>query len=116
LDLINLNELNKYRLPDTPYENGSRGGAFMIPYPLAGVELRCVATNGGDWDHVSVSLANRTPTWAEMAYAKRFFFHDHEVVMELHVPDKDHINTHPHCLHLWRPHHATIPLPPRKYV
>jgi hypothetical protein len=33
-------------------------------------------------------------------------------VMQLHPARVDYINFHPHCLHLWRPVDATIPLPP----
>jgi hypothetical protein len=116
LGLINLNDLNKWRIPDTPYEADGKGGAFMIPYPLGGIELRCIATNGGGWDHVSVSLAQRTPTWAEMSYIKHTFFLPTETAMQLHVPENEHINVHPYCLHLWRPHKNNIPKPPKVYV
>jgi hypothetical protein len=114
----NLFELNAFRIPDTPYEAGAIGGAFLIPYPLAGEKLRCIATAGEGWDHVSVSphVSKRTPSWAEMSYAKATFFHEKEVVMQLHVPEEDHINVHPYCLHLWRPHDAKIPLPPKVMV
>jgi hypothetical protein len=37
-------------------------------------------------------------------------------VMQLHVATADHINCHPYCLHLWRPHAAAIPLPPKEFV
>lgn len=114
--MINLKELDKYRIPDTPYEGGSYGGVFLIPYPLGGIDLRCIASNGDGWDHVSVSLHNRIPTWHEMQYVKRTFFYPKETVMQLHVPDDDHINVHPHCLHLWRPHNGKIPLPPKVFV
>lgn len=32
------------------------------------------------------------------------------------VPKRDHINCHPHCLHLWRPLKGRIPLPPSEMV
>jgi hypothetical protein len=32
--------------------------------------------------------------------------------MQLHVAVKEHINCHPYCLHIWRPHDQVIPLPP----
>jgi hypothetical protein len=28
------------------------------------------------------------------------------------VPIVEHINCHPYCLHLWRPHNVEIPRPP----
>jgi hypothetical protein len=43
---------------------------------------------------------------------KRLFFREDETAMQLHVPATDHINCHPHCLHLWRPTEVEIPRPP----
>lgn len=78
-----------------------RYGAFAIPN--GGLRLRVIVSAGGGWDHVSVSLPTRCPTWEEMSYVKKLFFHPDETVMQLHVPEQQHINCHPHCLHLWRP-------------
>jgi hypothetical protein len=113
-----LRALDAFRIPDTPYDHGDVGGAFLIPYPLAGEKLRCIATAGEGWDHVSVSLhvAKRTPTWAEMEYAKRTFFHRDEVAVQLHVAENDHLSIHPYVLHLWRPQNVKIPLPPKAMV
>jgi hypothetical protein len=88
------------------------GGTFVIRYIPSGKDLRIIASNGDGWDHVSISLVNRTPTWAEMDFVKRLFFKDDEIAMQLHMPPKDHINCHPNCLHLWRPHQGAIPVPP----
>ena len=120
----NLNELDAFRVktPDILRRYGSYGGhdtgVFMIPYPLSGERLKCLAASGEGWDHISVSLdvAKRTPTWAEMEYAKRTFFKPNEVVMQLHVAEEDHISVHPYVLHLWRPLKVDIPLPPKRFV
>jgi hypothetical protein len=88
------------------------GGAFKVRSPIDGGELRIIASNGMGWDHVSVSRANRCPNWPEMEHVKRLFFRDDETAMQLHVPPSDHINYHPNCLHLWRPHAEAIPRPP----
>ena len=82
-----------------PKETNS--GAFFFLW--RGTPLKVIASNGGGWDHVSVSCQNRCPTWAEMDYVKNLFFKDDEVVIQLHVAKSDHINYHPYCLHLWRP-------------
>lgn len=94
----------------------SVGGVFILPSPVYMINLRVIASNGDGWDHVSISTASRCPTWHEMDWIKRKFFREHEVVMQLHVPAKDHINVHPFCLHLWRPHEWTIPLPPKEMI
>ena len=105
-------------LPYVKDQTGKYSSRFnaAMEIPCGVHRLRVIASRGGGWDHVSVSLANRTPTWAEMEYVKRLLFKDDEVAMQLHVPVKDHINNHPYTLHLWRPHGKSIPLPPHEYV
>lgn len=95
-------------------DNGN--GVFTMPSPVDGSILRIIASNGGGWDHVSVTRLDRCPTWEEMEHVKRMFFRDNETAMQLHVPLKNHINVHPYCLHLWRPQNKTIPLPPKGMV
>lgn len=112
----NLNELNRYRRTDAWVmkrfgEIGDDTAGFF-ELPNGGNTIRIVASSGEGWDHVSVSLKDRTPTWEEMDSVKRLFFHGHETAMQLHVPEKDHINHHPNCLHLWRPLLQAIPKPP----
>jgi hypothetical protein len=110
-----LRLLEMYRLPGEHRHGGpgdSHGGVFVVPYHASGRNLRIIASNGDGWDHVSVSLPSRCPTWPEMDHVKRMFFKDDEVAMQLHVQVKDHISMHPHTLHLWRSHNEKIPLPP----
>lgn len=121
----NLHQLDKYRRPDAEVKvYGARGdehcGIFDVPGPgrIPGRSgaLRIIASAGAGWDHVSVSLPLRCPTWQEMEHVKRLFFEDHETAMQLHVPPTDHVNAHPNCLHLWRPHGVEIPRPPSYMV
>lgn len=115
----NLNLLNKFRLTGKALPPSYRGwagdetcGAFVIPSPIDKAALRIIASSECDWDHVSVSRVNRCPNWTEMAHIKALFFDEDETVMQLHVPSADHVNDHPHCLHLWRPQKQDIPRPP----
>lgn len=87
-------------------------GAFFVPSPIDKSPMRVIASSGEGWDHVSISRPNRCPNWPELEHVKHLFFADNEVAMQLHVPASDHINCHPHCLHLWRPHDMEIPRPP----
>jgi len=89
-----------------------REGAFQIPSPIDRGTLRIIASADLGWDHVSVSRQNRPPNWTEMSFVKRLFFKEGETAMQLHVPVEDHVNCHPNCLHLWRPHDQEIPRPP----
>jgi len=111
----NLRLLDQYRLSMREvygYDGDATCGAFSIPSKIDGQHLRVIASAGEGWDHVSVSRADRCPNWPEMEQIKRLFFKDDEVAMQLHVPPSEHINFHPYCLHLWRPHDAKIPMPP----
>lgn len=121
----NLTELNKWRVPLPDVYKGIKyderyNGAFVIeveqPDRGRSICLHIIAASGGGWDHVSVSLVDRTPTWEEMELVKKLFFKEHETAMQLHVPGKDHINVHTFCLHLWRPHRLLIPTPPKDMV
>ena len=92
-----------------------RDGAYEY-LTCQGVRLRIITSFGFGWDHVSVSLPDRTPTWEEMVLVKSLFFTDEEPVIQFHVPLVWKINCHPHCLHLWRLQAGDIPLPPRWMV
>ena len=85
---------------------------FMVPHPNLPGPLAVQSSDGMGWDHVSVSLPHRCPTWNEMNYIKDLFFGPEEVVMQLHPAKSRYKNVHPFCLHLWRPQRETIPLPP----
>lgn len=118
----NLYDLDSQRVRKGPLieRAGSSGddtcGAFLLHSPVDGGVLRVIAAAADGWDHVSVSRKDRTPTWAEMEHVKRRFFKDDEIAMQLHVPVKDHINIHSHCLHLWRSHTDNPPMPPALMV
>lgn len=107
-----LHDLDQFRVTIPQYGRGNHGnGVFLIPH--GGVTIKVVASNGEDWDHVSVSLPDRCPTWDEMEFVARSFFKEDETAMQLHVPPTDHVNCHPFCLHWWRPRRGVkIPRPP----
>jgi hypothetical protein len=97
------------------------GGYFRITVKSSKRPLTVIASCGGQagaegWDHVSVSLPRRCPTWEEMDFVKRTFFAPDEIAMQLHVAESDHISFHPFCLHLWRHVEHKIPLPPGIFV
>lgn len=102
-------EFDDLTFPDSGL-NDETGGAYLL------FGMIIVASWGGNWDHVSVSRRDRCPTWDEMEMVKRRFFKEDEVAYQLHMPPSKHINIHPYCLHMWRPHDQTIPLPPEIMV
>ena len=110
-------EVEKYRWDNgLPFVNVGNNGSFQFPYK--DILLRVVSSDGYGWDHVSVSLPDRCPTWEEMSFIKDLFFEESEVVMQLHPAKAAHVNNIETCLHMWRPNDGKqeIPLPPTLMV
>lgn len=119
-----LRTLNKYR--DEEWQKAcipegtrrSLAGAFVIKLK-SGVELSVIADNGirsPEWEHVSVSLKERCPTWEEMCQIKDLFFREDEAVIQIHPAKEEYVNIHKNCLHLWRPKNQKLPLPEKRLV
>lgn len=107
---------NKYRIRTGPMaSDNSLGnlGAFQIP--VSTKSKRCfnvISSDAAGWEHVSVSLPDRTPTWDEMCAIKAMFWGPDDCVIQYHPPVGAYINNHPHCLHMWRPTGIGFPVPP----
>ena len=105
---------NKYRIRTGKYgsdeKEDGRNGAFIIP--IGNIHFNVICSDGAGWEHVSVSLPYRCPTWGEMCVIKNYFFNEDETVVQYHPAKKDYVNQHPYCLHLWRPVGQNIPKPP----
>jgi len=114
--MIDLRELDKYRVDGYTHEDRKFHGVFCITSKSARRVMRIIASNGDGWDHVSISLNNRCPNWQEMEQIKRLFFKEEELCWQYHVPPADHINVHPYVLHIWRKHNFDMPLPPKEMV
>jgi hypothetical protein len=112
-----LSHLNQYRVPHpmTGMMGDNHNGMFQIQYPK-GLKLTILASNGEGWDHVSVSTHLRCPTWEEMCFVKKEFFSPEECVVQYHPSEKDYVNFHPHCLHLWRWQGGDFPMPPKEMI
>ena len=78
--------------------------------------MAIVWSNGGGWEHVSVSYRRKTPTWDEMCRVKELFFNDDETVVQYHPCKSEYVNIHQHCLHLWRKCGENAELPPKIFV
>lgn len=114
-----LTTLDKYRLSDEERRlygaNGDSGNGIFKVF-VKGKSFRVIASNGGGWEHVSISRQNRCATWDEMCVIKDMFFDETECVVQYHPPKSNYVNVHPYCLHLWRPTTQEIPMPPMLYV
>jgi hypothetical protein len=92
-------------------EPGEHNGMFLIRLPRCGEIFKIIAGRGLGWEHVSISLSWRCPTWDEMSAIKRLFWNDDETVVQYHPAKSDYVNQHPYCLHLWRPIDVELPTP-----
>ena len=74
---------------------------LLDEYRQTAFELRVAGTGGGAFAGIFEvpSVIDRQP-----------------LRMQLHVPVAEHLNAHPYCLHIWRPHDQVIPKPPAVFV
>lgn len=113
---------DKYRtshpmMPDTEF--GDSFGYFEFQVESSGETMRIISSGiqpRGGWEHVSVSLWNRCPTWEEMSLVKSLFWDDGETVIQFHPPKSKHINFHQFCLHLWSMTGHAFELPPSNLI
>lgn len=96
-------------------DSGEDGIAGQLQYGRT--QFKIIASWGGGWDHVSVSLfEKRCPTWEEMCFIKEILFKPNEAAYQLHPTQDNYVNSHKYCLHIWRPQNQEIPTPPTIFV
>ena len=59
-------------------------------------------SNENGWEHVSIDLPGRNPTWDEMCLVKDIFWRDDEECIQFHPKKSEYVNVREHCLHIWR--------------
>jgi len=99
---MNLPEKYRVKSPLLPKELQS----YLVPYQKhqLKVHLRVIASFEPDgWNHVSVSLAHRNPSWNEMCFIKDLFFDEEDLCLQFHPKKSEYVNLHKHCLHIWQP-------------
>lgn len=100
-----------------------------LPAPVSGLggaftkgQLRAILTVDGGRQHLSVSCADRYPTWDEIADARYHFCKSDADMAIILPPAKDYINYHPFTFHVWEivdshlPIERDIPDMPRTHV
>lgn len=121
---MQFKEAEKYRKPHPgglPHKEGDTYGWFEIPINPCGTVISIMVSSadpeaGVMWDHVSVSLPSRCPTWEEMCRVKELFWGQEECVVQYHPPKSDYVSNHRFCLHLWRWVGGEMPRPPSIFV
>lgn len=94
--------------------NSGNNGAFLFLF--GNTKFFAIASDGGGWEHVSVTTPGRCPTWEEMCRVKSMFWDVEDCVVQYHPPQSQYVNNHPNCLHLWRPINDNVPTPPTYMV
>lgn len=114
---------NQYRLRRHPQlgsdDSYGNNGFFIFKRTVRGkdTEIRCQASDGEGWEHVSVSVnAKRCPSWNEMCYVKDLFWDKEDCVIQYHPPASEYVSTHDYVLHLWRPTTFEQPVPEKIFV
>ncbi len=101
-------------------ERCENNGLFSLTFidRAKNVHLNCIASDGGEWEHVSVTCRNieRCPTWNEMDFIKDSFWGEDDLVIQYHPQKSENVSYHEYCLHLWRPIGQEIPRPPSIFV
>ncbi len=113
----NNKAIEKSRVRCGPFaSNASYGNNGVFQIPRRGHIFTVQASDGEGWDHISVSLPARCPTWQEMSWIKDLFWDDNETVIQYHPAKEDYVNNHPFCLYLWKWHVHEFPKPPTHLV
>ena len=81
-----------------------------IPPSIACLELKSnlrvitsidIQRDNKAWLHVSMSHADRLPSYEEMVAVKRLFVGDDITAYQVFPPIAEHVNLNSYCLHLW---------------
>lgn len=104
-----VNEGTKYRKSDYMVDEEHTlafGGDYYDT--VSGKQLNFMFSVQGGWEHLSVSMPSRTPTWDQMCTMKNIFWEDEEECVEYHPPKSQYVNIHEHCLHIWKPVYSEL--------
>lgn len=118
--MSNWSFLNQHRcrivtptVPPQYISDETYGFNGMFRFPLAGNTIRCIASDGMGWQHVSVSVEydDRCPRWEVMCFVKELFWEPEDWVVQFHPAKAEYVNCHPGCLHLWKSLDQPFPTP-----
>jgi len=78
------------------------GDAYIHPNGLRVICTQEKLDDGNTWEHISVSRADRLPTWEEIVFVKEEFMGTDVEAIQAIPARKDYVNVHQFCLHIWR--------------
>ena len=95
-------------------DNAGMGGYYYDV--ISGKNLNFIFSYQMGWEHLSVSMPSKTPSWDQMCRMKDIFWNKDEACVEYHPKEEDYVNMHKHCLHICRPTEEYLPTPPHFLV
>ena len=104
---MNLARVEKYRSPHPLHYSQKPGddfGWFVIPTSPTGPTMAVMVSSAcseSEWDHASVSMNGRCPTWPEMCKVKDLIWEPEDLVLQFHPRRSEYVNLAKTCLHLW---------------
>ena len=96
-------------------KEGQDGMAGTVYDKKTRVKLNFIMSWGAGCEHCSVSITDRykrCPSWEQMCIIKNTFWNEDECCIQFHPAEKDYVNNHEYCLHIWKPIAQEIPMPP----
>lgn len=111
-----IDEIKKTRnlFIEAETDNAGMGGYYHDV--LSGKNLNFIFSYQMGWEHLSVSMPSKTPSWDQMCRMKDIFWNKDEACVEYHPKEEDYVNMHQHCLHIWKPTEEYLPTPPHILV
>ena len=89
------------RVMPVGWRYGNAGNVFMRADGMSVILSVERCDDGKRWLHVSCARPDRLVDWGDLAAVKRLFIGDHRRALQVLPPASEHVNVHPHCLHLW---------------
>ena len=87
--------------PWTLTEQGSDGAAYRHANGLRVIWSAAREADGRIWLHVSLSRADRMPTYRDLKHVKVAFIGNQRKAIMVIPEQREHVNLHPFCLHLF---------------
>ena len=111
-----FDKIRNYAFAQKYYGSVGDEGNGVFEVKIDGKTYNVIASNGGGWEHISVSNEKHIPSWKVMSKIKDLFFNENETVVQFHPPKSEYVNIHKNCLHLWRSLEEEIKTPPTIFL
>lgn len=120
--MLSVEKIEKFRIKsgqlgsDKSFGNNGAFAYILHAQTYKKIPATIIVSDGMGWEHVSISLKDRTPTWEEMCAIKDLLWDEEDLVVQYHPPKSEYVNVAVNCLHLWRQFEGEFPAPPSLLV